>query len=76
MELSKEELRKIRANLPAGANKKLADQFNLQVGSIRNILSGSARNLAVVEAAVALAAETKAEETTKVTAIKKTVKAL
>ncbi|WP_295711271.1 hypothetical protein [Mucilaginibacter sp.] len=55
MEFTPEELKNLRASLPRGAAKMLAKQLGLVDGSVRNILSGGAKNSDVLLAAVELA---------------------
>jgi hypothetical protein len=55
MSWTKEELSKIRKNLPADKRQQLADKHNLKMGSLRNILSGLSNNEAVIISAIELA---------------------
>lgn len=55
MAWSKEELGKLRSELPRGAAAELSQLCGLKPGSIRNILSGQAKNDEVILAAIDLA---------------------
>ncbi len=76
MLLSKEELQKIKLNLKPADKKKLAEDFDLKPGTIRNILNGTNQNADVLEAAVAMALENKASDQVKVASIQKSILAL
>jgi hypothetical protein len=54
MPFTKDDLLAIRADMPRGYCKKLADKHNLSHGSIRNIMSGVNRNDAVILSAIAM----------------------
>ena len=57
MAFTNEELQKIKADLPRGAQRKLAVQFDLSYGAIRNILAGNHNNDEVVLAAFEMGRE-------------------
>lgn len=59
MNWTKEELRKLRQSLPKTAIPELAEKFQLQPGSIRNILSGTPQNEDVILEAIKIAVEHK-----------------
>ncbi|MDB4920772.1 hypothetical protein [Mucilaginibacter sp.] len=59
MPFTKEELEKLRTELPTHLRKEVAKKFNLKPGSLRNILSGRSNNEAVIFAAIETAAEYK-----------------
>lgn len=74
--LSKEELKKLRDSLPKDASATLANLFNMKVGSIRNILSGQANNVAIIEAAIELALKHKQEKDKQGKTIKSSIASL
>jgi hypothetical protein len=57
MEWTKEELSKLRENLPTGWADILAERLKMKSGSIKNIMSGRPKNETVVIAAAELALE-------------------
>lgn len=59
MPFTKEELQKIKEELPWGSSVKLAEKFNMKKGSVRNILSGLSNNDIVVLAAIDIIKEHK-----------------
>ena len=58
--MEKEELRKLRENLPKGAREQLAVRFGCSVGHINNVLFGHRSNDTILIAAAAIVAEHKA----------------
>lgn len=76
MDLTKEELDKIKANLTAEDKIELSKNFALAAGTIRNILSGRAKNPAVVEAAAEIAVKNKSTNDERQLRLKATLNAL
>lgn len=55
MQFKKADLKKLRAKLPPGWKQILADEHQLQPGTIANLLSGIGENDAVILSAISLA---------------------
>lgn len=58
-EWSKDELTKLRSNLPDTWKKDIAAQFNLSQGTVKNILYGTQEGEKVIIAAIELAGKYK-----------------
>lgn len=76
MEISKQELQKIKGYLKPEDKASLAERFKLSTGTIRNILNGNNQNAVVLEAAIQVALKNKSDDANRLAAIQKSLSAL